>query len=381
MTPGAQIGAEGAAVDETHHRPAAEPRIRVLLIAPSAVNILGGQAVQAQRLMSEIGQDPSVSIDFLPLAPPFPRPLNILQKVRYLRVLLTFLYYLPLVLWRVPRYEVLHIFSASYWSYLLWSAPPMIVGKLLGKKVILNYRSGEADDHLANWRTAIPTIKLADVIVAPADYLVDVFAEFGLKVRPIFNVIDPGKFRYRERRKLRPVFLHNRILEPLYNVGCALRAFRIIQDKYPDASLTIAHDGISRPGLEALAKELGLRNTRFIGRVPHHRIADLYDEADIYLTCPDLDCMPGSLLECYASGLPIIATNAGGIPYIVRHGETGLLIERNDHEAMAASAIRLLEDQELVTRLTRQGRAELAKYNGESVRRQWVSLYRELVGR
>lgn len=381
MMPIAQVQtAEGAAPDETHQRPAADPRIRVLLIAPS-LHILGGQAVQAQRLLGEIGQDSSVSIDFMPIAPVFPAPLRFLQSIRYFRTILTFLYYLPQVFWNVPRYEIIHVFSASYWSYTLWSMPPLLLGKLLGKKVVLNYRSGEADDHLANWKTAIPTIKLADEIVSPSGYLVDVFNEFGLKVRSIFNIIDPGKFKYRERRKLRPVFLHNRILEPLYNVDCALRAFKIIQEKYPDASLTVAHDGISRPGLEALAKELGLRNTKFIGRVPHSKIAELYDSADIYLTCPDIDCMPGSLLECYAAGLPLIATNAGGIPYIVRHGETGLLIERNDHEAMAAWAIRLLEDEELVARITTQGRRELEKYSGRTVRQQWVNLYRTLVGR
>jgi glycosyltransferase involved in cell wall biosynthesis len=124
-----------------------------------------------------------------------------------------------------------------------------------------------------------------------------------------------------------------------------------------------------------------LRNTAFIGRVPHSKIAELYDSVDIYLTCPDLDCMPGSLLECYASGLPLVATKAGGIPYIVNDGETGLLVDLNDHEAMAACALRLLEDEELVERITRQGRKELEKYSGHSVRRQWVDLYRELVGR
>jgi L-malate glycosyltransferase len=361
-------------------RSAAKPAIRVLLIAPS-LHILGGQAVQAQRLLAELRQDPSVSIDFIPIAPVFPRPIRFLQSIRYLRTILTFLYYLPPLFWRIPRYEIVHIFSASYWSYGLWSLPPLLLGKLLGKQVILNYRSGEADDHLTNWRSALPTIRLADAIISPSGYLVDVFARFGLKIRSIYNIIDPGQFRYRKRRKLRPVFLHNRILEPLYNVQCALRAFQIVQQKYPDATLTVAHDGISRAGLEAFAHELGLRNTAFIGRVPHSKIAELYDSVDIYLTCPDLDCMPGSLLECYASGLPLVATKAGGIPYIVNDGETGLLVDLNDHEAMAACALRLLEDEELVERITRQGRKELEKYSGHSVRRQWVDLYRELVGR
>ena len=317
----------------------------------------------------------------MPIAPVFIGPFRALQSIRYVRTILTFLSYMPLVLWNVPRYEILHIFSASYWSYTLWSMPPLLLGKLLGKKVILNYRSGEAEDHLTRWRSAVPTIRFADVIVAPSGYLVDVFAYFGLKVQSIYNIIDPGKFRYRQRSKLRPVFLHNRGLEPLYNVQCTLRAFQIVQRKYPDAALTVAHDGSLRPSLEALARELGLHNTTFIGSVPQNKIPELYDSADLYLTSPDLDCMPGSLLECYASGIPLVATKAGGIPYIVRDNETGLLVDCNDHEAMAACALRLLEDEQLVTRITRQGREELDKYSGRSVRDQWVRLYRDLVGR
>ena len=75
------------------------------------------------------------------------------------------------------------------------------------------------------------------------------------------------------------------------------------------------------------------------------------------------------------------STKAGGIPYIVKDGATGLLVDCNDHDAMAACALRLLEDDELVERLTRQGRQELDKYSGRSVREQWVRLYRDLVAR
>ena len=115
----------------------------------------------------------------------------------------------------------MHIFSASYWSYGLWSLPSLLLGKLLGKKLILNYRSGEANDHLTNWRSALPTIRLADAIISPSGYLVDVFARFGLKIGSINNIIDPG-----QRRLLRPVFLRNRILEPLYNVQSHFALFR-----------------------------------------------------------------------------------------------------------------------------------------------------------
>jgi glycosyltransferase involved in cell wall biosynthesis len=170
----------------------------------------------------------------------------------------------------------------------------------------------------------------------------------------------------------------NRILEPLYNVGCVLRAFAIVQKKYPDASLTVAHDGVCRPELERLARELGLRNTQFIGRVPHRDIPALYDSAEIYLTSPNIDCMPGSLLECFASGLPVIATKTGGIPYIVTHGRTGLLVDINDHEVMADCAVRLLEEPELAERITRTAYEELEQYRWENIRQQWLDVYHEL---
>jgi hypothetical protein len=65
-------------------------------------------------------------------------------------------------------------------------------------------------------------------VVTPSAYLVDVFARFGLKAQAVFNIVDAARYRYRERAPLAPVFLHNRAMEPLYNVACTLRAFQIV---------------------------------------------------------------------------------------------------------------------------------------------------------
>ncbi len=88
--------------------------------------------------------------------------------------------------------------------------------------------------------------------------------------------------------------------------------------------------------------------------------------------------MPISLLECFASGLPIVATKAGGIPYIAKDRESALLVDLNDHEAMAARAIELLENPDLVERITAGGREEIKRYLPEQVKAQWIALYREL---
>ena len=361
----------------SHTRSGHKP-LKVCILAPS-IDVLGGQSRQAERLMIGLASEPSLEIGFIPHNPRAPGFLRRLQSIKYVRTIITTLIYWWLAITRLWRYDVIHVYSASYWSYLLSVVPIVLIGRLYGKKVLLNYHSGEAQDHLANWRlTALPFIRLADAVVVPSGYLVDVFARFGVKARAIHNVVELEVFRYRERSPIRPVFLTSRLHEPLYNVPCVLRAFRLVQDKFPDASLVVAGDGWMRPQLEQLARDLELRNTTFVGRVPWDGMPDMYDAADVYLTATNIDNMPGSVIECLSCGLPVVSTDAGGVPYIVTHEESALLVSRDDHEAMARSAIRLLEDDTLAVRLARNGRESCDRFTWPAVRDAWVGAYHEL---
>jgi len=343
--------------------------IRVCLVAPS-LREPGGQSIQAARLARGLRQL-GVVVGFVPIDPRLPGPLQLLQRVRYLRTVVTSLQYVWDLLVSLARCDIVHVFSASYFSFILAPTPA----------VLLNYRSGEAEDHLRRWRrTAIPIMRLVDALVVPSGYLVDVFARVGLRARAIANVVDFDQFRFRERRPLRPVFLSNRNFEAHYNVACVLRAFARIQRRYPDARLLVAGDGKERGALERLAHQLNLRNAEFLGRVRPDRMPSLYDAADVYLNAPDIDNMPGSILEAFASGLPVVTTDAGGIPYMVRDGENGLIVPRGDDAGMAAAALRVLTDPSLAERLSSCAIEECRrKYSPDAVLREWHSLYQGLV--
>ncbi len=360
--------------------PVGEPSklLRVLIAAPS-LDILGGQSRQAVRLIDGLSLERSLKVGFVPHNPRLPAGFGWLQRIKYVRTIaVTALYWLKLLV-NVPRYDIIHVFSAAYYSYLLSAAPAILMAKLFGKKSILNYRSGEAKDHLQNWHlTGVPIIRLADSIVVCSGYLVEVFARFGLSARFVYDVVELDRFSYRERRPIRPVFLTSRLLEPLYNVPCVLRAFALVQQRYPEASLTIAAEGFLQVELEKLAGDLQLKETRFIGRVPFEEMPATYDRADIYLTATNLDNMPGSVTESMACGLPVVTTNAGGIPYIVTHEETCMMIECDDHEAMAAAAVRLLEDNELAVGIGRRAREAARKFTWEAVRDEWLDVYFKL---
>jgi glycosyltransferase involved in cell wall biosynthesis len=283
---------------------------------------------------------------------------------------------------RVRAYDVIHVFSASYLSFVLSPTPAILIAKLCGKKVMLNYRSGEALDHLTRWkRTALPVIRLADKVVVPSGYLVEVFRQFGIRAEAIANTVDLTRFKFRNRAPLRPVILSNRNLESLYNVESILRAFAIIQNRVSEAHLIVAGDGSERKRLESLSAELQLSNIEFIGQVPPEKMPELYDQADMFINASNIDNMPVSHIEAFASGLAVVTTDAGGIPYIVADDRNGLVVSCNDHEALALGVVRLLEDAELAERIIKTARADCEKYAWAAVREDWVAAYGELAGR
>lgn len=352
--------------------------VRVCVVAPSP-NLVGGQARQADLLVQGLRDDPSLRVGFIPHNPRLPGPFALLQRVKYVRTVATTAAYWSILVAKLWRFDVVHVFSASYYSYLLSALPAVVIARLMGKRALLNYHSGEAEDHLANWPlTAAPGMRLANRIVVPSGYLVDVFARYGLRAQSIANVVELERFPYRARTASQPVFLTNRHHEPLYNVPCALRAFAIIQDRRPDARFIVAGDGSQRPALERLAREFGLRNIEFVGRVSTDEMARLHAEAGVCLNASDIDNMPVSIIECLSSGLPVVTTDAGGIPYIVRDGETALIVPRNDCTALAEAALRVVDDPSLAVRLARNGRDACNAFRWSQVRARWRETYLSL---
>ena len=352
--------------------------MRVLIVAAS-LDILGGQSVQAERLVRHLQQEPGVEVGFLPINPRLPGKLRKLQSIKYVRTLTTSALYILNLLRQVRKYDVIHIFSASYLSFLIAPTPAILVSKLYGKKIVLNYHSGEAEDHLRRWRrSTIPILNLTDAIAVPSEYLVRVFAAFGLKATAIFNIIELDKFVFRERNQLRPVFLSNRNLELHYGVDCVLRAFALVQEQIPEAVLTVVGDGSQRQALETLATELNLKQTTFTGRIEHEEIHRHYADADVFLNASRIDNQPLSILESFACGLPVVTTNAGGIPDIVTDGETGFVVAVDDHQALAQRAIELLSNCNTAARIMAQAREECRKYTWKVVGDRWLCLYRKL---
>jgi L-malate glycosyltransferase len=353
-------------------------KIRVAFVAPS-LRYVGGQAVQANLLLKSWKNDTSVAARFLAVDPKFPFGLGWAERVPLLRTLIREpLYFVKL--WRELRdADIAHIFSASYTSFLLAPLPAWFIARSLGKKTLINYRSGEARDHLRRSTIARHVLSKTDCLAVPSGYLAQVFREFGLQSEIVPNIIDLSQFHYRERNLVRPHLICTRGFHPYYGIDVVVRAFAEVQTIYPDAQLDLVGGGVLESNIRALVSELSLANVNFLGVASRNEIGKFYDRADIFVNASNLDNMPVSILEAFASGTPVVTTEPEGMEYIVTRERTGLLSPVGDAHALAQNILRVLNDPGLASNLSRNALEESKRYHWAAVREQWLRVYANLM--
>ena len=352
-------------------------RVKVAIVAPS-LRYIGGQAVQADLLIRLWKNDPDVEVSFIAVDPPLPYLLAWAETIPGLRTILRE----PIYFWHLWRglkdVDVAHIFSASYWSFLLAPAPAWFFAKLRGKKTIVNYRSGEARDHLRRFRSGKFVLSRVDSIVTPSGYLVDVFREFGLTAIVVPNLVDLSQFQFRERVPLRPHLVCTRGFSQYYAVDVVVKAFAEVKKEFPNAQLDLVGNGPLEGEIRALVAALKLSDVNFTGVASRDEIGKYYDQADIFINASWLDNMPVSVIEAFGAGTPVVTTSPESMPYLVENGRTGLLSPVGDEKSLAANVVRLLREPGLANTLAKNAFEESRKYTWQVVREQWVKVYRSL---
>ena len=150
----------------------------------------------------------------------------------------------------------------------------------------------------------------------------------------------------------------------------------------PDTKFVIAGDGTCREDLLTLARELGvLKNIDFLG----HRddVSAVLSQADIFVLPSQSEAFPNAIMEAMATGLPVVASNVGGIPELVEDGRTGHLVQPGDATALADSVIALLQQPQRLEEFGRAGRSKVEQsYSFDRMVAQFEDLYeRELAVR
>lgn len=339
---------------------------------------MANQTIQLSKLLEKDG----IKVILVQVNPPY-KPLWI-TRLRGVRALFRLVPYL-LNLWRAcGRCQLMHIMANSGWSWHLFTAPAVWIATLRGIPVVINYRGGEAENFFSNSFIWVkPTLKRASEIIVPSGFLEDVFRHRGFSTSIVPNIIDLSRFtpeRDRQSPLIKAHFVVTRNLEDIYDIPTALRAFAIVNKKYPHSRLTVAGSGPLLKKLEKIVQDLGISTvTVFTGRLDNEKMAELYRKADIMLNPSLADNMPISILEALASGVPVISTDAGGIPYLVENEKNALIVPRGDFQAMASCSKRLLENVDLYERLRTEGILVIQKYTWHQVKPKLLSAYQSAI--
>jgi len=163
----------------------------------------------------------------------------------------------------------------------------------------------------------------------------------------------------------------------------SLRAFAKFAALYPKSTITIAGEGPLLRELQELARELKIgRRVSFTGFISQEKLREIFYASHIFLHPSETgrdgnqEGVPNSMLEAMASGLPVFATQHGGIPEAIEHGVSGVLVPERDHEALARALLDAAQDRHLLSRLAREGAAAVAaKFDQRAQIRRLEEIY------
>jgi len=228
------------------------------------------------------------------------------------------------------------------------------------------------------------SINQSDAITAVSENLRDeTYRTFPIEkeIRVIYNFVDSRRFHKKPidafRKAIAPngerILMHASNFRKVKRVQDVVRIFEIVRRKMP-AKLMFVGDGPERSGAESLCRELGLcDDIRFVGK--QEQMEEILAIADLFLLTSEYESFGLAALEAMAAGVPVISTNAGGLPEIAIQGQTGYLNDVGDIYGMSDNAIRILEDEAVLKQFKANAAAHAKNFDIHRIVPQYEALY------
>lgn len=212
--------------------------------------------------------------------------------------------------------------------------------------------------------------------IVPSEFLLKKFSKKGIaNLRHIPNSISIEDYPFRERKNIRPRLLWVRSFSEVYNPLLAVKVLEKLKEKYKEAELCMV--GPAKDGSLEVCKHYVQKKSLpvvFPGKLSKTEWLHLSGNYDLFLNTTNVDNTPVSVMEAMALGLPVVSTEVGGMPYLIRDGKEGLLVPPNDETAMLNAVEYLLGNPEEVQALTVKARKKVENFDWEKVKQQWLKL-------
>lgn len=213
---------------------------------------------------------------------------------------------------------------------------------------------------------------------------------FNVTVEPLSNGVDLSKFTAGKPKEkvLRRFHLEKNIPRVLYvgrvdpekSIGRVVTAFADVLDKIPNAELVIVGDGTDRRSLIDLAQALDIsKNVKFLGRVMPPDVIDIYRSATVFATASETETQGIVLIEAAATGLPLVAVDAGAVRELCQNKKNGILCPPRDASAIAKALIKILQTPELQEKYSAASLEIAKKHDLNRTLKRFVEIYEEAI--
>lgn len=198
---------------------------------------------------------------------------------------------------------------------------------------------------------------------------------YNLKDAPmVYNGVDLSRCMQKTDYSLHgPTLIHVGRFNEQKNHECVLAAFQIILKAYPDATLKLLGDGERMEEIKKLAAAMGIaQRVIFVGST-----TDVYpylQEADVFMLPSKYEGMPMTVIEAMGTGLPIVASNVGGLSDMIDDGRSGFLVDV-DAKATAEAVLKLLQSQSLRESFGREAKADSNQFSAQTMAEEYLKLY------
>jgi glycosyltransferase involved in cell wall biosynthesis len=295
------------------------------------------------------------------------------HRNRFLRLLDTVYF----VLFYSHKYDVILVQMFSLRAFILEDIVSFIA-RLLGKRYIAIIRGGafvEFFDRYPSWVKRV--LSRSERVLTPSKMIQNHLILNGFNVGYLPNFIEVEKFPYfylPQKNGVRLLWV--RAFHEIYNPELAIHTVNCLKNEFPNVTLTmIGPDQGTLNNCIDLIKELGLiENIDIIGYVSNDSLTKYYCSHDVYLNTTNYESFGVALIEAACSGIPIVSTNAGEIPFTWNHNETILLTERNDMVNFPKEVLRLLTDDNLKMELSKNARQMAEKFTFDNIRKELINI-------
>jgi len=286
------------------------------------------------------------------------------------------------VLRRRGDYDLAHVDVFSGPSFL-WAQAVVAVLRRIGKPVVATLHGGALPQYAQRHPDRVRRLLAGvEAVTAPSRYLQEALSGFREDIRFLPNAIDLRLYRSRPAGSFQPRIVWLRGFHQIYRPQDAPKVLTEVRRVLGDATLTMV--GPDKDGtLEAtrrVADENGVADAvTFSGRIEKRDVPRVLAEHCVFLNTTSVDNTPVSVVEAMATGLCIVSTDVGGLPYLLENGRDALMTHPGDIAGMASAVVRFVEEPRLAERMAIRARLKAEGFDWTRVLPCWEELFREVL--